>query len=347
MGIKKRAIFIIIIISLLLSGHVYLKYKYNPMVVEMCFSGNLSRDDFQNLKEKHKLDGYSMNYEMSYKGHTLIMTTGLDNQIRDINIIHGEYIFDVEKPEIVIGDKIADRYFDTEAPIGRDFSIFGKKYKIMGIEKNSDAIYIPFSEELIPQKWIEKRVNFIISPKRRFYVTIERVENQLSSMGINVIDKVIYKEKIYGYLNLIIILAVIILIKYLVKLIKILINKVLDLWHKYKEVSRVLEWYEYLFEKKVCLLIIITIAIAIIMLIFSIFKLMSYLWIPSSAVPSNLFSLMSYIDVFKLKYSEFCLHLKDGFSNIAIDIIFMNFLFILVLIISAVAMKVKSEKTKG
>ncbi len=342
MGIKKKVIFILAIILILTSAHVYLKSKYNPMVVEMLFNGDLMRKDIKSLVDKYDLEGYLLNYEINYKGHTLIMTSGLDSQIMCMNIVHGENISDINMPQIVIGDKIADKYYNTEAPLGRKLCVWDREYKIIGIEKNSDIIYIPFNQELILKNWKKKRIKFIIPSKKGFYLTVENIENELGIAELSIIDKVIYKEKIYGYLNLLIILAAIIVIKYSFKLIKEMKNGIVCLYNKYKEISRIINWNQFLLDRKVSLIKIITKAMSLVVLVFSMYKTMFYLWIPSTLIPDNFFSLMSYIKIFKLKYHIFSLHLREGFSSIGIDTIWINAI-IIVLIVFTLSMRFKND----
>ncbi|RKD31952.1 ABC transporter permease [Thermohalobacter berrensis] len=340
MGIKKKLI-IIFIILILFSAHLYLKDKYNPMAVEINYSGNLTINQCQKLKKKYKLNTFSINYERFYNGHTLIMTSGLDTQIRKIEIIHGQYLSDISELEAVIGDKVVQKYFKTQTPLGRSINILGKEFKIIGVEKNSNIIYIPFNDELLSNNWEKKRVIFNIPNSKEFYITIQKIENELKLIGINIIDKVIYKEKIYGYLNLLIILGIIILAKFLRKLIKRILDKILSLWYKYKKANRIVDWNKYLLIKKTCLAKIIAEATIVIALILGIFKIMSYLKIPPSLLPDNFFSLTSYINIVKLKYNSISLHLQKGFSNITIDTIYINFIIILLFTVTVLIEKAK------
>lgn len=195
---------------------------------------------------------------------------------------------------------------------------------------------------MILKNWKKKRIKFIIPSKKGFYLTVENIENELGIAELSIIDKVIYKEKIYGYLNLLIILAAIIVIKYSFKLIKEMKNGIVCLYNKYKEISRIINWNQFLLDRKVSLIKIITKAMSLVVLVFSMYKTMFYLWIPSTLIPDNFFSLMSYIKIFKLKYHIFSLHLREGFSSIGIDTIRINAI-IIILIVFTLSMRFKND----
>ncbi|WP_427339544.1 ABC transporter permease [Caloranaerobacter sp. DY30410] len=332
MGIRK-VISLALIIALSFSSYMYLKEKYNPMAVELRFKGDLRNEEFQKIKKTLYLNVYSINYSMRYKRHNLVMTTGMDTQIIDIPIIHGEFITDSERRVAVIGDKVADFYFKTENAIGKKMKVFENEYEVIGIIKNSNVIYIPFDEKLFGLDWEKKIVRYISYDKELFYLNLKvnKVASQLSVLGLDVYDIVVYKEKIYGYINIIIFVVIYILFDFIMKLYRRIKKEIIVLFQGYMEKRRVKEWYEYMLEEKKDILKILVYSIVLVFMAIGIFKIIPYLTISSSSIPDNIFSLYSILGVFKYKYNNFILHLNNGYSAIMVDVIIINTIFLLII----------------
>ncbi|KGG81373.1 hypothetical protein Y919_01070 [Caloranaerobacter azorensis H53214] len=333
MGLR-RIISLALIIVISFSSYMYLKEKYNPTAVEIRFRGDLRNEEFRKIKKMLYLNVYSINYSMKYRQHKLIMTTGMDTQIIDIPIIHGEFITDSERKVAVIGDKVSDFYFKTENAVGKKIKVFENEYEVIGIIKNSNVIYIPFDEKFFGLDWEKKIVRYVSYDKELFYLhlKVNKVVSQLSVLGLDVQDIVVYKEKIYGYINVIIFVALYILFNFIVKIYRRVKKQTIVLFQGYMEKRRIKEWYEYVLEMKNNILKTLAYSILLVFMIVGIFKTIPYLTISPSSIPDNIFSLYSILSVFKYKYDNFILHLNNGYSEIMIDIIKINIIFLLTII---------------
>jgi len=343
MGVKK-IISLILVVVMIFSGHMYLKNKYNPMAVEISVRDSLTEKEFKRIKGKFHINSYSINYKTVYQGDNLIMTSGMDTQIKDIKIIHGEFIADTKMTIVVMGDKVSDKYFRTENGVGRTVTILGREYKVVGIIENSDTIYIPFNEELLNLNWEKKTLSYVVPDEDMFYLTVEGVDNEINSIGIEIIDRVVYKEKINGYSNLLILLLLIFLIKKTYQIFRKLKEEISSLVGGYKEVYRSTEWYKYIINEKKYFLKGLLKIIFIASLMFTMVKIIKYISIPSSLVPDNFFSLMSYIYMVRLWSDKFLLNLQNGFSEISIDTIIMNIIMVAIMIIYGYVQKLKIHK---
>ncbi|WP_069649325.1 ABC transporter permease [Caloranaerobacter ferrireducens] len=343
MGIRK-VILLALIVVLSFSSYMYLKEKYNPMAVELRFRGDLEKEEFQKIKKGLYLNVYSVNYSMRYKQHTLVMTTGMDTQLIDIPIIHGEFITDSERKVAVIGDKVADFYFKVEDAIGKRIKIFENEYEVIGIVKNSDVIYIPFNKKFFKLDWDKKIFRYVSYDKNVSYFKIDKVVSQLSALGLDVYDIVVYKEKIYGYINVIIFAILYVLFDFAMKLYRRIKRESITLLQGYMEKRRIKEWYEYILEEKKGILKILAHSTTFAFMVIGIFKMIPYLTISPSSIPDNIFSLYSILRVLKYKYSNLILHLNNGYSEIMIDVIIINTIFLL--IIAGIALNIALKKVK-
>lgn len=160
-------------------------------------------------------------------------------------------------------------------------------------------------------------------------------------------DAVIYKEKIYGYMNLVILVIIYFLAFYAFRTWKYLREEALQLLHKYREVRRSTEWYRFISDNIKDTVKAVSKLIGVLILTLGIWKAKSYLFLSDTIIPDNLFSPSSYLTVLKSKYNQLMLHLQNGFTDISIDIILINILgsltiIIIVLVISS-KMKVKEK----
>lgn len=347
----RRVVILGLIVIFALGSFVFLENKYNPLGVELSIRGNVTEEVSNKIKEISQVDSVTVNYLMPYGEHKLIMTTGMDRQLKSINVIYGQFISGLDKKVTVIGDKVADYYFRSEEVVGKNIIIYGEEYEVIGILKRSNNIYIPFSQELASLDWKTKKIMYTVKDKEPLYAAIEKVEGKLRNLrGIEVYDTIIYKEKIYGYTNLVIIVILYILVFYIYKIYKHFKKETLQLFYEYKRVRRNTEWYEFISTNLKDTAKAISKLIGMLILILGIWKVKSYLFLADTIIPDNLFSSSSYLIVFMAKYNQFVLHLQNGFTDISIDTIFINILASLVIVSSALIINskvVKKEKHLG
>ncbi|MTI71846.1 MAG: ABC transporter permease [Firmicutes bacterium] len=341
MGLK-RLLMLLIIITLALISFLYLNAIYNENVIELRLSKDITNAELKSMKMDSYLKKYSINYEMPYKGFNLIMTSGNDMIMKNIKMDKGEFLLG-NKKMVVIGDRVSDHYFNTKYAVGNRIDVFKKEYEVSGIEKNSKKIYIPYSKDLVNLNWKRKILKVVISDSEMIYYNLDNIKRDLNILGINITDTVIYKEKIYGYLNLIILISTYIFIYYFLKIFKQIKKKVKLLLKEYKEKRRVKKLSLYFKDKKIEILKILNSVIISIIIIIMMKKILSYMHIEKSLIPANLFSLMSYIKILRLKYNSLLFHLENGFSSITIKTIILNIIMTIITIFTFITMKLKKN----
>lgn len=334
MGIRKISTFILIIV-ISFSSYVYLSDKYNPAGVEMYLSSNIQYEEIKKLKKKNEISSCSLNYKMPYLDYMLIMTTGFDTQFKEIELSKGRSISDLNRKEVVIGDKVADNYFKTDRAIGKNISIFEEKYEVVGIVKKSNKIYIPYEPKLLRANWQKRIFRFDTQSSKVSYLLIENVESDLEALGTRVNHTVINRVKIYTYIDIIIFLILYILAVVIKKYYIELKKRVIFLKRGYDIQRRSIEWYKYLKQKKKDIAKVFRYMVVMIVIILIALKSLKYIELSQVVVPDNLFSLNSYIEIFKRLYSTLIYHLQYGFSDISIDVIFINIILFIIIMCSA------------
>lgn len=336
----KKIIICILIIILCFTGQLYLKSIYNPNVSELHFRGHITREEILELDKELKSKTYNINYESHYENYNLIMTTGKDMKIKKLNILQGNYNIDNKVKTAVIGDKVADHFFKQINGVNREITINDRKYIVKGIIKDSKDLYILYDEDLTKLNWRKKVINYISTEEdRRYYLEIEKLQTKLKSMEIDVFDTIVYREKINGYMNVIVLVLLYILLSLLVKLVKVIRIKLNIIIEGYKKEKRIITWYEYVWSNKVKVSKALGKIIIAMILAWGVYKIVPKLQIPPNIIPDNLFSLFSYIRLIKLNYNKFILHLTNGYSDILVDSIKLNITFIIISIASILIYK--------
>ncbi len=343
----KRAVILSLIVILALSSFILLENKYNPMGVELSIRGNITEQDINKIKEISQIDNVTVNYSLPYGDNKLIMTTGMDRQQKNIDIAYGQFISSLDKKVAVIGDRVADAYFMTEEAIGKAIGIQGEEYEVIGILKKSKEIYIPFNQELKSLDWKTKSIKYTVKDREPLYAAIEKVEGKLRNQReIGVYDTIIYKEKIYGYKNLVIIVIIYVLALFIYKIYKYLKKEILQLIHEYIKERNSTEWYRFIKTKIKEIAKILTKLTGVLVLLLGILKIKSYFFLADTIIPDNLFSPSSYLNVLKFKYNQFILHLQNGFTDILIDTIIINISALLIIITITMIIGRKIAKKK-
>lgn len=328
----RRLAAIAAIIVFALGAYSYLINKYNPGTVEFYIRENIPLKDYEKIREDNRDVVFGINNIMSYKGNKLIMTTGLDYLAKELKLSKGNFISDMNIKEAAIGDAAAEKIFRSSDVIGRQVQIFGEEYEVKGITKGSNEIYIPYSEELDSLTWQKRIVRCSISDKKRFYLKLENLQNQLDSLGVEILDVVSYREELNTYRNIAILATSYILAYYLFILIRRIRAGLTKLGKEYLDNSRVFDLGAYLQNKAGDMIAISGLCIIGLTIMLVMYKLLLNLYISPPIVPDNLFSLSSYINVLRLIYIRYLTRIGNGVNGILVDIKILNLAFIMIVL---------------
>lgn len=320
------------VLLFLLSSYLYLINKYNPDTVEFYFSGSPSKSNIRKLLDTGKGKVSVVNFTMPYKGHRLIMTTGFDTMTEIMPLQKGSWQLDMGGQQAVIGDKVADEYFNSANAVGNKITVYDRSYEIKGIIRNSNDIYVPYDDKLQTYNWQRKTVKCNLENDKYFYLNIETLETQFNAMGLEVFDVIVYKEKLYGYINLAICIALCILVYFAAKLVKHNVRQIKKLVSIYRLESRTTEWSAYMVRNSSALIKILFSLLSLLILAFCFCSLLRLLEIPPSMVPDNLFSLDSYVKVIRLNYETYLLHMRNGAGDMLIDVKIINGILLLLVL---------------
>lgn len=339
MAIRRCSSCFLFIVVMLMS-YLYISNKYNINTVEYAFTGELSYKQFESLRKSTKAlikRGTEnkeliciVNYIGSFKDNRLIMTTGFDNLVKYTPMTKGYFISSSQAREAAIGDKAANRLYRSINIVGQTINIYGQEYKITGIIKNSEDIYITFNENN-NISWSKKNIKFIIENQRYLYLYTEILEGKLRIIKLDVVDSVIYKQEAYLYINIMFIVILILLIRVLKSQVKQIIKISKETYAKYREQSMSIEVIKYL-RKHMDDIIQIAKKLAFsVMSLIAIIKCISFIHIPSNVLPSNLFALSSYIDTINLNADILLNRLDYGIRGIMLEIYILNFFLLITL----------------
>ncbi|MGF7056597.1 ABC transporter permease [Brassicibacter mesophilus] len=332
MAIRKK-LFITFIIILLLIPYFFLKSKYNYMTMELRFSDRLTNEQFLEVKKKNNIQFYSINYIMPKEDENIIMTTGMDYEFKKIFLEKGEFVIDFSKKEAVIGDNIVDKYFSRPNVIGENISVLGRTYKVIAIEDKSSNIYIPYSYDLIDNNWEKRVIKFETYKDERPLLWMEKIQTHLRILGVNTYDPIIYREIISLYINIIILLIAIVSALYFKKNIVDIKNQITCIKMQYQNQIRTTEWHKFLKSEKGMFVSTIKLIIIDVFIMIFIIKLISYLVIPLSLVPDNLFSLNSYVSMAKYNIHISRMHMLYGYNELMTDMKYINILIIIFILL--------------
>jgi hypothetical protein len=337
----KKVIVGLTFIALMLASYLHLSNKYNLQAVEYAFVGDLSYGQFEDIRKATKslVKKESTNKELicvvnyvgSYNGNRLIMTTGFDHFVKSIPLIKGSFISDSQVREAAIGDKAADRLFRSINVVGQTINIDKKVYKITGVMKNSKDIYITFDESS-NINWSKRNIKFMIQNQKYLYLYTEMLEGKLRALNLEILDRVIYKQQAYLYINLMLVTIMVLFVKALKKQIDRILKISREICADYKDHSRNMEMIQYIkmhisdIVQIIKELFVSAIQLAVIL------NCIGLLQISPDVVPSNLFSLSSYIDVIKQNIDYYINRLDYGISGITLDIYIIHFLNLIALI---------------
>lgn len=342
MGIKRIASLLLLVVTAF-GCSLYLESKYNPKVIEYRYNGELDWLTLKKLDDDFGNNSYNINLETDYTGHSLTATTGKDMYMENIKMELGEFLIEPYGNYAVIGDQVADEFFSTTAVIDKAIIISGHSYRIKGVIKDSRYIYIPFGEEISGIDWNKRVIKFVANNDDDSDILVRDFDNFLKNRDVQVMDIIVYKRKIKLYTNL----SILILTYLGCSLVMFLIQKsrlsIATLWREYTSKKRRVEWRNYIKEKRKEITRNLGYLSGILFILILVHKLITRLYIPSSMIPANPFSIAVYIEIIKRYYDIFMFHLESGFSSIGIDAVKLNIMVVLMYLLTS---KLTNDKSK-
>ncbi|MDF2521402.1 MAG: hypothetical protein K0R84_2030 [Clostridia bacterium] len=341
MAMRKHILTAIFVVLLAVS-YFYITNRYNIKAVEYDFEGQLSKTDIEAISKSLKnLPGSQENKDISfiinfadrYRGSKLIMTTGMDYMAKDIPIAAGRFLISGEVPEAVLGDVAADKFFRNSNAVGAGLSIYGKEYKVVGVIKNSDEIFISYDENS-KVEWSKKSIKFIVKDIKGIYLDIELLEGMLKSLGLDAASPVVYKQEAYGYVNIILILVIYILSSVIRRQWRKTDRQGREIYSDYKMQSRTTELHKYIIRSRRKIASYILKLLKIAALLALIIMCVKLLQIPPRLIPANLFAPSSYIEVVRMNLRSYTDRLENGISGILMETHMINLVLMAYLVMA-------------
>ncbi len=342
MAIKRTIIFVIFLL-LIISSYFYMSNNYSENGIEIRLASTVEYDSFKDSIVAGTLMYDSINYEKDLNDHRLIMTTGMDMQFKNIKMKYGEFITEKDRDLIVLGDKVASKYLMTDDSIGMDITLMGRRYRVKGIIKNSNEIYIPYERGLLDEKWDTTIVRIepigrdgIHEYNRRKHLAFSGI----NQMGIKIIDSVSYGDIIHFYKNT----ALFIIIGNLALIIRVIYKNlkrfIEGIWSDYKEEYREITLLSYIIKNIKIFIKSILKLLIILLLTYIAYKVFKQIQFNKEYFPDNIFSLESYYLLIKNYFAKWVIRLEKGLTDVLMDFVKVNLIIVSVTFILLINEKV-------
>lgn len=192
---KNFKIFLIILLLLLTSKIMMDKFK--PERVDLVVDAPIGRIISKDLSSLY-VNNYSVEYSMKDNDFDLVMAQGNFQMFSDVKVLEGgKNYFNSDDNEVIVGDDVANYYYKSNNIIGKHIHFLNKKYKVIGVMKNSKKVLIPYEERLENRNW-----NKIVFKARSNDVTdkgtlITSVKSYLRRSDVNVLRTIEYTTYMY------------------------------------------------------------------------------------------------------------------------------------------------------
>lgn len=346
----KRVIIILIFILLITSSYLYMTNNYSKNGIEIRLATKVEYEYFKDNIMAGTLMYDSMNYEMDFSDHRLIMTTGSDMQFENIKMKYGEFISEGDRELIVLGDKAASRYLMTDEAIGMEVTIMERKYRVKGIINNSNKIYIPYERSMLNEDWDTTIVR--IEPIARDGIKEYNRRKELAffglnQMGVNIVDKVSYGDIAYFYKN-IVLLILIISVAYIIRRIYLNIkDRTVSILEDYKRQYRAVTIIGFISKNIKKLLIAISEIVCILGLGYLAYKVFKNIYFNKEYFPDNIFSAESYYLLIKNYIERWIVRLEKGLTGVLMDFVKLNLIILFTIFILLIKDKVFTKAGGG
>lgn len=337
----KRTLRFACLLALLLAAHFYMQFNFSSTTI-MYELGTIKNT--QVIENAYKVyPNATFNWEMKTPDYALIMTTGNDQLHTRKTALTGGWVNPFGQ-SLTLSQSVASRLLKTDIANHQTIKILDKPYLLNRVIKEGDAAYIPYSEALLNKGWQRTRLYYTADSIETVELTDEKLANLLDLWGVKIYNKTFYKHQTLLFYNCALLLCLYVLLTFFRKTLSKLI--------KQKDAlittrQRYLPFYglktfvkgEYRALLTLCLhgvwgLIQIGIG----------FRLLTNLILPTTLVPSNWFSLSSYLDIGRQFINDWLFQIQNGFAPVSqATLLWLSLLTLYLLVFDKLLFKNKSH----
>lgn len=322
MKIYKYGGFLLLLCVLLVCISLYFDAFYNEQSIEVELKHPLKKEVFSQMIDD-TMPIYELRFQKDHGAYQLIMTTGssqfFDNQV----LYSGVKVHETIKKGIVLGDEIVGQTFRHLDVLGEKYDFLGETYTIIGIEKASNNIYIPYREDLISNEWYRIEVKFHIRDIDLMPAKTEYIRTQILLHGGQIRTFVVNYEYPLFFKNM----AYVILVVWLGFYLKYWFMKwiqTLRIWRDYYKDQKMRKelWTLIKIQRKTLFILFLRMMMMMGIIILG-YYMVQEIHIPKRLIANNIMSVKSWYHLGTYYFEQLMLSVKYGFFNIRRDFIVM------------------------
>lgn len=293
MSVKQIIKVLLLLAGLVLAGFV-MHRSYYPNTIAYELYGPIKPEAIERAGKQFEKPSFQ--WEMYLGDKTLIMTTG-NVQCHQRFSLEQPWFYPA-KGEAVLSEAVLSDLFSTGKANRQSFKLLDRRWIAAGSVKEGRFIYIGYDPELLNLAWNKTTFYYAQSDLSSLEIADQERATFMAAYGIGVDNSLYYRDYLYLYYNL----ALMLLILSLVKL-----SPALNAWLKTATNAFVSHWRQsdrYTANQKLSGLKhksldqLILAAVVCFMALITCIKLLSNLILPRTLMPDNWFSPSSYLKVF-------------------------------------------------
>lgn len=289
--------------------------KYNPQTLV----ANLSIDPLirhiDTFQAQNEIDQVLLVYAKPYGSGKLYMHRGDLRYFESLRLSRGQWALSETLPYVVIGDQVADALYHTLACIDRTLVLEGRSYRVKGIVKDSDDVYMGYDASLVTQDWHTKQLMFTPGKGMSQEAYLDLAKHELTVSRVAYTDVELIKWQFDIFRNIIVLIAIVVLVYVLMewvrKAIKLMRFMVKDYYVKRYE-SELSERIKAL-SKEIKTLVLLMGGVMVIL--YACLTLAGLLRMSVHYLPENLLSPTSYYDLVKRHMEGILKGMRNGMSE--------------------------------
>lgn len=290
----KNTVRFALLLSLILAAFWHMSRTYSPHTVLYELGGTVEHTDVDKIFRD--FPNATLNWEMRTPDYTLIMTTGNDQLHQKRTAQKGIYA-NLFGQELTLSRAVADKLFKTDVANHQSLQILGRPYLLAQVIQEGNYAYIPYDETLLGEKWERTRLYYTVDAIETVELVDERLGNLIALLDLKIYNKTFQKNVVYLFYNLALGLCLYMLFHFLMKT-KALIER------HYQALADIRKTYlpfyglkTFVLAEKARIGSLIGLGVFAVLQVLVGLGMLRNFMLPRFLIPSNWFSLSSYLDI--------------------------------------------------
>jgi hypothetical protein len=317
---KSKVFLFILSLSIIAYNAVWyqsLSGNYNASALVVTID-DITLSRVEKYKENTGAESVMVSYQRKHGSGVLYMQWGNLGDFETVELIAGNWALSEDRANIIIGDEIADAYYSQLTCINRTFVLGGVDYKVVGVVKDSDDIYIGFDEKQKDDYWGMKRL-FILGPnKMNAEDYLDLLNYDLNQNLIKYSEITLVKWQMDIFKNIAWLTAISILLYFIASLVRktfVTLRQISKHYMSKRNDTELIAILTPIWQEMVYVMIILLgLLVTVLVILFGV----KSLHISANYLPQNLFSIESFYDLFKRHITGVLNGMRYGMDNLQI-----------------------------